>query len=115
MDESIQDLLNKLPAKAPRSKLEPHRTLIFELLAKWWTYRDIAALFSDQLKISVAPSTLHNFVKVRAKGKAVTQVTSPARRKEITGERNRHSGVAAKFEFTPGETLRLSPKERDKK
>jgi hypothetical protein len=116
MDESIQDSLNELPAKAPRSKLEPYSELIFQLLAKRWTYRDIAALFADRLKISVAPSTLHNFVKVRTKqkksfrsvnrpGNTVMNENSEGRLLVETGKRRPRL-----FEFTPGETLSLKGK-----
>jgi hypothetical protein len=56
-----------LPSKPPRSKLEPYRDLIRELRRKGLTYRDVARLFQERLGLSVAPSTLHSFVKVRAK------------------------------------------------
>src|SRR3984885_3107818 len=59
--------LSDLPPKPPRSKLEPHRELIRELRRKGRTYREVARLFQERLGFYVAPSTLHSFVKVRAK------------------------------------------------
>jgi len=59
--------LGDLPSKPPRSKLEPHRELIRELRRKGRTYREVARLFHERLGMYVAPSTLHSFVKVRAK------------------------------------------------
>jgi hypothetical protein len=56
-----------LPAKPPRSKLEPHHELIQELRRKGRTYREVARLIHQRLGLYVAPSTLHSFVKVRAK------------------------------------------------
>jgi hypothetical protein len=66
-----------LPSKPPRSKLEPHRDLIRELRRKGQTYRDVARLFQERLGLYVAPSTLHSFVKVRAKHRKRTQFELP--------------------------------------
>lgn len=69
--------LADLPPKPPRSKLEPHRELIRELRRKGRTYREVAKLFSERLGLYVAPSTLHSFVKVRAKHRKRTQYELP--------------------------------------
>src|SRR5271163_4229164 len=69
--------LANLPPKPPRSKLEPHRELIRELRRKGRTYREVAALFRERLGLEVAPSTLHSFVKVRAKHRKRTQFELP--------------------------------------
>jgi hypothetical protein len=66
-----------LPPKRPRSKLEPHRELIRELRRKGRTYREVARLFHERLGLYVAPSTLHSFVKVRAKHCQRTQFELP--------------------------------------
>jgi hypothetical protein len=66
-----------LPPKPPRSKLEPHRDLIRELRRKGQTYRDVARLFQERLGLCVAPSTLHSFVKVRAKHRKRSQFELP--------------------------------------
>ena len=66
-----------LPPKPPRSKLEPHRELIRELRRKGRTYREVAHLFHDRLGLHVALSTLHSFVKVRAKHRKRTQFELP--------------------------------------
>ena len=66
-----------LPPKPPRSKLEPHRDLIRELRRKGQTYRDVARLFQERLGFYVAPSTLHSFVKVRAKHRKRSQFELP--------------------------------------
>jgi hypothetical protein len=69
--------LGDLPSKLPRSKLEPHRELIRELRRKGRTYREVARLFHERLGLYVAPSTLHSFVKVRAKHHKRTQFEFP--------------------------------------
>ncbi len=69
--------LSDLPPKPPRSKLEPHRELIRELRRKGRTYREVARLFDERLGLHVAPSTLHSFVKVRARHRKQTQLELP--------------------------------------
>lgn len=73
---TIADLAD-LPPKPPRSKLEPHRELIRELRRKGRTYRDISRVFRERLNLSVTPSTIHSFVKVRAKHRKRTQFELP--------------------------------------
>lgn len=77
--EGNQDIAEfaDLPPKPPRSKLEPHRELIRELRRKGRTYREVAHLFHERLGLYVAPSTLHSFVKVRAKHRKRTQFELP--------------------------------------
>ena len=70
--------LANLPPKPPRSKLEPHRELIRELRRKGRTYREVSRLFAERLGLRVAPSTLHSFVKVRARHRKQVQFELPA-------------------------------------
>jgi hypothetical protein len=69
--------LASLPPKPPRSKLEPHRELIRELRRKGRTYREVARLFEERVGFHVAPSTLHSFVKVRARHRKQVQFELP--------------------------------------
>ncbi len=67
MDERIRQVLDQVPERPPRSKLEQHAEVIRELRRKRRTYQEIAVFFREHLQISVAPSTVHDFVKKRAK------------------------------------------------
>lgn len=67
MDEKLRQLLDAIPERPPRSKLEPHAEVIRELRKKRRTYNEIAAFFRDHLQLPVAPSTIHDFVKARAR------------------------------------------------
>jgi hypothetical protein len=75
--QAVLAAFSDLPSKPPRSKLEPHRDLIRELRRKGQTYRDVARLFQERLGLYVAPSTLHSFVKVRAKHRKRSQFELP--------------------------------------
>lgn len=84
---AIADLTD-LPPKPPRSKLEPHRELIRELRRKGRTYRDIARIFGERLHLSVTPSTIHSFVKVRAKHRKQVQFELPPATMEASSPGN---------------------------
>ncbi len=65
MDPAISKLLDEISDSPPRSKLEPHAEIIGALRGKRRTYREIAQFFQEHLAITVAPSTIHDFVRVR--------------------------------------------------
>jgi hypothetical protein len=67
MDDKIRTLVEQIPEKPPRSKLEPHEDVIRQLRRKGRTYEDIAQFFADHLNLKVAPSTICAFVRVRAR------------------------------------------------
>jgi hypothetical protein len=67
MNESLRQLLDSVTDAPPRSKLEPWTDLIRELRRKRQTYQQISRFFAEHLGIAVAPSTIHAFVKVRAR------------------------------------------------
>ena len=77
MEPAHETILASLAQKPHRSKLEPHRELIRELRRKGRTYREVARLFHERLGLYVAPSTLHSFVKVRAKHRKREQFELP--------------------------------------
>jgi len=70
MDEKLRALLDQIPEKPPRSKLEPYLEVIRELRRKGRTYQEIAQFFGEHLKVTVAASTIHAFVQVRARRRA---------------------------------------------
>ena len=76
IDPGISRLLDGIPEKPPRSKLELHAEVIATLRRKRRTYREIAEFFREHLAITVAPSTIHDFVRVRRRrGKRNTAST----------------------------------------
>ena len=77
MDPTFLALLDSIPQKPPRSKLETHRELIRQLRRKGCTYRDIVRILHERVGLDVAVSTIHSFIKVRAKHRKQVQYTSP--------------------------------------
>jgi hypothetical protein len=77
MDPTLLSLLGSIPQKPPRSKLEIHRELIRQLRRKGCTYRDIVRVLHDRVGLDVAVSTIHSFIKVRAKHRKQVQYELP--------------------------------------
>ena len=65
MDETFQAILDSLPPKPTRSKLEPFTELIQELRKRGRSYREIAGILGDRCGVRVGTHTLYNFVRVR--------------------------------------------------
>ena len=63
----MRQLLAELPDAPPRSKLEPHVDLIRQLRRKRFTYREIAEFLKVHLGMSIHWTTIHAFLKVRAR------------------------------------------------
>ena len=78
MDPTILSLLDSIPQKPARSKLETHRELIRQLRRKGCTYRDIVRILHERVGLDVAVSTIHSFIKVRAKHRKHVQYELPA-------------------------------------
>ena len=86
MDPTLLSLLDSIPQKPPRSKLETHRELIRQLRRKGCTYRDIVRILRERVGLDVAVSTIHSFIKVRAKHRKQVQYELPAARTGIVRE-----------------------------
>ena len=77
MDPTLLSLLETIPQKPPRSKLKTHRELIRQLRRKGCTYRDIVRILHERVGLDVAISTIHSFVKVRAKHRKQVEYELP--------------------------------------
>jgi hypothetical protein len=61
MDDKFQDILDSLPEKPPRSRLEPCNELIGELRRRGRTYREIRDILAEKCGTQVSVSTLPRF------------------------------------------------------
>src|ERR1700690_368005 len=77
MDPTLLSLLETIPQKPPRSKLETHRELIRQLRRKGCTYRDIVRTLHERVGLDVAVSTIPSLIKVRAKHRKQAQYELP--------------------------------------
>jgi hypothetical protein len=63
MDENFGHILDSLPEKRSRSRLEAYRALIIELLRRRRTYREIARVLLDRFQLHASIITIHDFVR----------------------------------------------------
>jgi hypothetical protein len=63
----FRTILDTLPPKAARSRLEPYLELIHELRRRGRTYREIARILSERCGIQTSRSTVNDFVCARSK------------------------------------------------
>ncbi|MBS0657735.1 MAG: helix-turn-helix domain-containing protein [Verrucomicrobia bacterium] len=64
-DERIRAFLARKEVKPGTSRLEPYTEAIRVLRKRHWTYQQIADALLEEFNVSVAPSTIHAFLKVR--------------------------------------------------
>src|SRR4051794_2152762 len=64
-DTILKAILDTLPLKQPRSRLEPYAALIAELRGRDWSYRSIAKVLEEKCGLKTAPSTIYDFVRTR--------------------------------------------------
>lgn len=131
MDTKFKEILDGLPCKRPRSRLEPYRVLIRELRRRGRTYRDIADILAEKCKVQVTASGVHDFVRTRSrvKGKSTKRLavgsirTAPPivastrkssaedeverRIEALKARKPRSRAVPSGFQFDPTEPLRL--------
>jgi hypothetical protein len=127
MEKELENIIESLPPKPPRSRLTPYSELIEEMRTRGWTYRAIARVLAEKCAVRVSPSNLHHFVKAesakrrpnrteQAINKELSQV--PVRRPTSAADTNqriaalkqrtsRSGSIETGFEFDPNEPLRL--------
>ena len=69
MDTKFEAILNSLPAKEPRSRLEPYSELITEMRKRGHSYREITQVLKKACGLKVGVSTVNDFVLARSKSK----------------------------------------------
>jgi hypothetical protein len=84
LDDQISNFLERADSRPPPSKLAPYAELIRGLRQRRWTYRKIAVALREQFGVATGPSTINDFVKVRAR-RAPTEPL-PAPREPVSPE-----------------------------
>ena len=79
MDTDLKKILDELPGKPPRSRLEPYREFIEELRGRGRTYRDIAEILAEKCAVQVTGSGVHDFVRARTRARVRQAESSPTK------------------------------------
>jgi len=107
MSRRLQDILNALPEKPPRSRLEPYRALIAELRRRKRTYREIVGILAEKCDLRVSVSTLHDFLRLRSPaGRRVAKHQPPTNPIIGTGSIEPHTKVNKKESSTTDDVRR---------
>jgi hypothetical protein len=62
-DERIRQLLEQLPEREPRSRLEPFRELIVQMREKGYAYREISRYLVERCGVEITHNAVRNFLK----------------------------------------------------
>ncbi len=88
-EQQIRSILNALPARQLRSRLEPYSELIDQLRKLGRTYREIEQILSEKCGIQAPRSTINDFVRRRSRRKGKIQ------KSQILKEKNGNMPTAA--------------------
>jgi hypothetical protein len=69
VDAKFEAILNSLPTKEPRSRLEPYNELIIEMRKRGHSYREITQVLKKACGLKVGTSTVNDFVLARSKSR----------------------------------------------
>jgi IS30 family transposase len=72
LKDQLQEILDSLGEKPPRSRLAPYREFVLTLLRRKYAYRDIQRILREKCQVQVSISTLHGFVRTQEKPKRST-------------------------------------------
>ena len=73
LSDKFRAILDALPEKPPRSRLEPYSELIDELRRRRRTYREIVDVLAEKCNLRASISTLHDFVRAKEKEAKVAE------------------------------------------
>ena len=76
--QGFQDILDSVPEKRSRSRLEPYGRLIHGLLRRSRSYREIARILRERFHLHASISTIHDFVRIRAGQARKSRKRNPA-------------------------------------
>ena len=105
MDAKFEAILNSLPSKEPRSRLEPYSKLITEMRKRGLSYREIAQVLAKTCDLQVGTSTVNDFVLSRKRSKSRPSVAANA----VQTVSKKRVRVASKKQRAGGEEKRGTP------
>jgi IS30 family transposase len=88
MEGTLDEILDNLPEKPPRSCLESFRDFINELRRRKRTYREIAQILEEKCQLRVSKSTVHRFLRSRSRQKRQSRATSSSSANEDNFDQN---------------------------
>jgi len=111
MDEAFKQILDTLPARKTRSRLEPYGELIREMRLRLYTFGEIAAFLGDRYGVTVTASGVHDFVRRRTRWNGARTFAAETGAVRSNTKPSVDSSVdPTGFTYDPAEPLRLDNK-----
>jgi hypothetical protein len=85
MNQDFQDILDSLPKKPARSRLEPYRALIEELRRRGRTYQEIVQILEEKCQLHTAISTVNDFMRRSSRTKQNPSKNTKPAVEDLTG------------------------------
>lgn len=64
-EDQVRQLLNELPKRGPRSRLDPFRELILEMRNRQYPYRDISRFLAERCGVEISHNAVRNYLTRR--------------------------------------------------
>src|SRR5215813_13635681 len=61
-EDQLRQLLNELPERGPRSRLDTFRDLIVEMRNRQYSYRDISRFLAERCGVQISHNAVRNFL-----------------------------------------------------
>jgi hypothetical protein len=61
-EDQVRQLLNELPERGPRSRLDTFRDLIVEMRNRQYSYRDISRFLGERCGVQISHNAVRNFL-----------------------------------------------------
>src|SRR5690349_18175515 len=61
-EDQVRQLLNDLPKRGPRSRLDPFRELILEMRNRQYPYRDISRFLAERCGVQISHNAVRNYL-----------------------------------------------------
>jgi hypothetical protein len=94
MNQDFQDILDALPEKPARSRLEPYRPLIEELRRRGRTYQEIVRILEEKCQLHTAVSTVNDFMRRSSRTKQNPSKNTKRAVVDLTGAPPATTGAA---------------------
>ena len=118
MNDQLKAIIEELPDKAPRSRLESYKEFIGELRNRGRTYKDITSILAEKFDIRVTAAGVHDFVRRRRPANAkprrgsgesiANRTTRPMESAPVVARDTSVERDMPEFKFDPDEPLRLT-------
>ena len=83
-EDQVRQLLNELPKRGPRSRLDPFRELILEMRNRQYPYRAISRFLAERCGVHISHNAVRNFLNRRCSDMPASSAPAPPDRQSAS-------------------------------